>query len=520
MYSHIAHNLLSCRGSADAIKQVHALISVLIHDPNQDISQLLPKYVGASSAAASSSSHKRHVTASHDPTPSITQLETFEIASDAQPAKGNPTATSASAAAAPTSSAGGANSRANYRKAGSVSSIATISGNTLPLKLAANVTQSLGGVGGFSVRVGAQNLGTSNESKGSQHSTSLLDSHHASEPLAIHSIAALGTSRASTVSVSSIVKPSQAATSGAVRRLFTSGPHHTPQQQQLPTVTASCQNLLPSSLSVTTSSTRITSTVVSVGGGTAIARTGSAGHGMSVSKASVPTVGRGPLTSKVQPRQHDAPVGSASGTKQSQQLQPSSSHTVVGVVGASERQPSHVKNQVGGTVSMSYSRAINAASVAAPVQDNTQPQSQPIPGGDVIEQPLQQIMNTPTIFQDPATQLAKAKKKSTYSDAVGKKSAGGGSSTVVGVAISSTPTLGIPSAVSSSGSSSGSSAAGGGSGTLVLQVPPSSQQVSTAQQQHPNKIINLAPGSRPVGDKVSSVNMHMYVIKSIGYILK
>ena len=39
----------------------------------------------------------------------------------------------------------------------------------------------------------------------------------------------------------------------------------------------------------------------------------------------------------------------------------------------------------------------------------------------VIEQPLQQIMKTPTILQEPATQITKPKKKSTYSDAVGKK---------------------------------------------------------------------------------------------------
>ena len=39
----------------------------------------------------------------------------------------------------------------------------------------------------------------------------------------------------------------------------------------------------------------------------------------------------------------------------------------------------------------------------------------------VIEQPLQQIMKTPTILQEPATQMTKPKKKSTCSDAVGKK---------------------------------------------------------------------------------------------------
>ena len=122
----------------------------------------------------------------------------------------------------------------------------------------------------------------------------------------------------------------------------------------------------------------------------------------------------------------------------------------------------------------------------------------------MIEQPLQQIMKTPTIFQDPATQIAKAKKKSTYSDAVGKKSGSSSCVSSVGanVAISGAPSatmVGMATVVPSSAiaaSSSGISAAG------VLQTAPvSSQQTLSSAQQHQHKI-NLAPGSRPIADKV------------------
>ena len=60
---------------------------------------------------------------------------------------------------------------------------------------------------------------------------------------------------------------------------------------------------------------------------------------------------------------------------------------------------------------MSYSKAISSVSTVEVHQHDSA----------VIEQPLQQIMKTPTILQEPASQIAKLKKKSTYSDAVGKK---------------------------------------------------------------------------------------------------
>ena len=468
---------------------------------------------------------------SHDPTPSIPPLETFEVASDAQPAKANPTATSASAGAAPTSSAVGTSSRANYRKSGSVSSVSSISNSLPPVssvsgKPPASLTQSLGG---FNVRVSAQSLGTaSGENKSHHHQgTSLLDSHHhiSGEP-SIHSIVPPVASHVSTSgSISVNIKPSSqqqpaSASSGAVRRLFTSGPpSHQPPTQLISTPA-------PSSSSVANPA-RSTTTTAPSGVAVSLVRTAS-GHSIPTGKVSIaqaPGSGRVHMASqasKFSSRPHEV---SAATNKQL------ATHAVVmgGNIG-SEKQPlpphAHVvKSQVviGGAtaVSMSYSRVINAAPMpTAAVQEGSQ-QSQPQPqsqqqqlGGEVIEQPLQQIMKTPMIFQDPAAQIAKAKKKSTYSDAVGKKSGSSGVSSVgANVAISGAPSamVGMATVVPSSAIAASSSGAAAG----VLQtVPVSSQQISTSAQQHQHKI-NLAPGSRPTAEKVHASDLqtiYMYVI--------
>lgn len=94
----------------------------------------------------------------------------------------------------------------------------------------------------------------------------------------------------------------------------------------------------------------------------------------------------------------------------------------------------------------------------------------------VIEQPLQQIMKTPTIFQEPATQLTKPKKKSTYSDAVGKRL--------------STSEMGSFSAANKVGVV--------GNQPVGVSLPPPPSQPK----------LNLAPGSRPtVNDSGAMVRM-------------
>jgi hypothetical protein len=113
---------------------------------------------------------------------------------------------------------------------------------------------------------------------------------------------------------------------------------------------------------------------------------------------------------------------------------------------------------------------------------------------EVIEQPLQQIMKTPMIFHEPTTHLTKPKKKSTYSDAVGKKNEGGGGGGGGG------------------GASSGPGPSGGSQPLKAVQAggmgshpPPSSVTAAMNVGAQPPPLaqhkINLAPGTRPV-DKV------------------
>ncbi len=102
------------------------------------------------------------------------------------------------------------------------------------------------------------------------------------------------------------------------------------------------------------------------------------------------------------------------------------------------------------------------------------------------------------IFPETATQLSKPKKKSTYSDAVGKKndvSVGGGSGGGgVGGQGNKMSQLGG----SNGGGGGGPGYSSGSQGPSI--VPPQQQQQQQPQQQHK---LNLAPGSRPnMGDKV------------------
>ena len=472
---------------------------------------------------------------SHDPTPSVPPLETFEVASDAQPAKANPTATSASAAAAPTSSTVGTSSRANYRKSGSISSIASISNSLPPTssvsgKPPASLTQSLGG---FNVRVSAQSLGTvSGDNKPHHHhhqgAVSLLDSHHhvssgGGEP-SIHSVAPPVSTRVpSSGSISINVKPSsqhhhhqlqQPASSGAVRRLFTSGPPSSQPAQLISTPAPSSSSVAnPARATTTTAASCITVPLGRMASGHNIS-TGNISAAQASGSGRVHAVSQ---ASKLSSRHHEASAGAN---------KPSAAAHAVAIGGniGSEKQPQLptqvIKSQVGGggaaasaAVSMSYSRVINAAPTmptaavqegAQQSQTQTQSQQQLLGGGEVIEQPLQQIMKTPMIFQDPAAQIAKAKKKSTYSDAVGKKSGSSGVGSVGGanVAISGAPSAMVGMATVVPSSAVAASSSGGGVAGGVLQTAPvSSQQILTSAQQHQHKI-NLAPGSRPTAEKV------------------
>ena len=139
---------------------------------------------------------------------------------------------------------------------------------------------------------------------------------------------------------------------------------------------------------------------------------------------------------------------------------------------------------------LSYSRVIGS-------HLGTLPQPPP---PSVIEQPLQQIMRTPTIFQEPAMQITKPKK---YSDAVGKKisEAAGYSLPKVPITASSVTTAPLAPCSSTSLPHPTSS--------LPPSFPPPSLPLSLASSLPSLSLIpllpssmapklNLAPGTRPV----------------------
>lgn len=134
----------------------------------------------------------------------------------------------------------------------------------------------------------------------------------------------------------------------------------------------------------------------------------------------------------------------------------------------------------------------------------------------LIEQPLQQIMKTPTIFQEPATQLTKPKK---YSDAVGKKVQEG----VLPHSTSKPLAPGNNLVITASPSCSV-----GGGPVLVqptLSLPPSlpaaillpaslSSSLPPSLPPPPHPVahsLNLAPGSRPTLDDITSVSQPNYI---------
>ncbi len=104
---------------------------------------------------------------------------------------------------------------------------------------------------------------------------------------------------------------------------------------------------------------------------------------------------------------------------------------------------------------------------------------------EVIEQPVQQIMKSPTFFQEGTTQISKPKKISTYSDAVGKK---------------------YQSAMASGVSSNTFGNENARMGSTGNVYPPSSIAGGVPSTQSQSTKINLAPGTRPVGSGTVSDN--------------
>ena len=188
------------------------------------------------------------------------------------------------------------------------------------------------------------------------------------------------------------------------------------------------------------------------------------GHQMSLPKST------SALAAKSFPHAATVQVGSL---KQQKSKHPDAHAPSLAIV--KEKAPPVQQPQSKGSGKMHYSNVINPGSTSGTEISSSAPV---VVGGmtaaDVIEQPMHQIMNTPMLFQD---QITRTKKKSTYSDAVGKKND------------------------ASSGQSSKAVSMSAHSNIAPIGPLPPLQQ----QQQQPK--LNLAPGTRPLvsGNTVDKV---------------
>ena len=156
---------------------------------------------------------------------------------------------------------------------------------------------------------------------------------------------------------------------------------------------------------------------------------------------------------------------------------------------------------------LSYSRVIGS-------HLGTLPQPPP-PPSSMIEQPLQQIMRTPTIFQEPAMQITKPKK---YSDAVGKKISEAAGYSLPKVPVTASSVMTAPTSLAPSSSASLPHPAS----SLPPSFPPPSLPLSLTSSLPSLPLIpllpssmapklNLAPGTRPVmaEDILQVTSQHM-----------
>ncbi len=489
--------LSELRGSADAIKLAQMLLHSLSKDPGQDVQVLIQKSVGSSlsgstltpsvsSTSVTSSNKQRHVTSSQG-TPLSVPQDIFD--SMAPPAKGsNAAVASVNAAISPVVTLSDmASVKAAMKKPSSgTSAVSTVSGSIAATKASVERSAmsnakppsgpSLPIPGKHSGTVGPSDhvptskaglipfpsSGTSTTVAGSVLSTHMVSSGYNG------SSSGSGASTVLTSSSKPVVATIPTAVgSGVARRLFT--------HQQPGNVSTSTGTVSPVSSNATASllgpqpanypSHSATSPHIAVHQST-LTKSAS-----SHSSKSVPHSGVGPVGVSKQQKSHASSV-----TMSKEKLPPS--------------QPPPPPSKPSAT-KMHYSNVISSGTAATGPEAQSAPPP-PVMGSmasvpaDVIEQPMLQIMNTPMLFQD---QITRTKKKSTYSDAVGKKND----------ASSNNQSGKMPSLLMHSGHAVG--------------PLPTMQQ---SQQQQPK--LNLAPGSRPMasaapGDKVMECIPNAFLIQ-------
>ncbi len=441
--------ILPHRGSIEAIKQAQHYITLLIRDPSRDITQLLPK--PSHTTHTNVGGAKGHVR-SHDPS-SVSSTDFSDELSVSLPVK-------SSGAAIP---------------AGVM--VTASSGNSLPPK---SVHRKTGGVVGTSAAVSAGTrvssaAGTTVGSKGVRTASAAVDRKPRPPPSSEHKAVATHTTIPAVTTTTSRLQPSatapatvhhptilartssapampakgSSAGSGAVRRLFASSSHGATTTSTTVVVSATQTLPCPPKGAVTMLVSSLSQRPIA---------SGVIGVGVSASGMSSAQQGK-PVTSVVSLQHAPGPTGNRHLQSQHGSRAPAAETSSSKVVGEpSKPSTAYLKGVV------PHHGVIGGGGVVP--STTTGPQAT-----NVIEQPLQQIMNTPTILQEPATQIARPKRKSTYSDAVGKK----------------LPSSSVP-AESKAGHSGG------------VGAPPTSTHIPP--QQAP---LSLAPGAWPLASEIEMV---------------
>ena len=459
------------RGSADAIKQAQMLLHSLARDPSQDVHQLICKLAGTPSNSSLSISPSSS-TSSNLIKRQLPGL--FDQLSIAPPARGShaPVASANVAAASIISTSATGMTKAPVKKlSGPLSaphaSSGMSAGKTMSDKLiVSNKTSGhLGGVCGkqhASIIPDMQHISTSKSGLVPVQGTSgpvPPGSLPSSVPFSSAGSTTSTTTNTNSASKSSVIPTSASAGTpviGAVRRLFS-------QQQQSSSATISTAAAAAgnngggsSSLLGPQPSSYLPSLIHMPSPSLAL-------HQGTLSK---------PTAYSIKSNAHIG-TGASGGSKPLRSKHPESQNAPLAVTKDKSLPPQSSSTKSSAT-KLHYSNIISTG--APPLDSQATPTVGCVVFGDVIEQPLHQIMNTPMLFHESTAQLAKPKKKSTYSDAVGKKNE------------SSMALAGKMSVLAAHATNTG--------GPMGSLPPP--------QQQHK---LSLAPGTRSVvtmdtGDKV------------------
>ena len=402
--------LSTCRGSADAIKQAHQYLSAIIEDPNRDLSQLLPKGV----TKAMNSMGNRHPV-NHE------LLSTQTVSEDMLPANDSSSTLTASVSTTAAATATFPSKAAAGKKAGS-----------LPLGAAANAR----GAGSAHPASGKASSSSSSSKAARKGQVQQQVQSTAAIEMEPKPAVVLGSNN-NTRTVGGGSGPSgggggSSATSNnkpagmpaAARKLFVAPPMSAGVAVLAGVSNAAMASTMMAAVPLTSAASKGATTSVS-----SLSSSSSSGGKPSTTASAtkpaafaVPSAAKHPgvprPTEAAKPKVVD--VAGEVGTRAAKQPPPPLlPPTGVGVgVGGSSSGPS---------VSVpTYSSVIGSQVESRPLSPpNPLPLPSPLPPAPqvaAIEQPLQQLLKTPTIFQEPA-QFTKPKKKSTYSDAVGKKPA-------------------------------------------------------------------------------------------------